>query len=222
MANEVKGSVLTLRITETMHEELRAAAANNGRSVSQEVERRISNSFLSDPNLGGIKQAALLSDLAVLMDAASMVAGQAWMNSHASWLLVRDGWKYLLSLVEPVGDPDFIDQMTPSGRSEVARWEHETEVKTQNSLRNARHLAQLNLKEKAFMLEPTERQWKELLEMGVPTDPIAMPSLVERDMQLWHRSEEQKVLRRRLWSRAEPILQLASRRFDSTDGVWEA
>lgn len=221
MAGEVKGAALTLRVTETMRLELQRSAAANGRSVSQEVERRISNSFLSDPNLGGDTQAALLGDVAVLMDATSMSLGRPWFEVHAGWYLVKKAWTHLLSLIEPEPNPDFIAQVSPKGRCEISKWEAETDQKTLNGIRNARELEQLKLKEGAFMLESEEQYLKEILEELPPPERSIYPSLGQRDLQLWHASEEQKILRRRIWRRAEPILQQAKRRFSSDAEGWE-
>jgi hypothetical protein len=61
---EDKRFTLTTRITESTRKRLEAAVANSGRSLSQEIELRLDQSFRDDVAWGGARTKALLQILA--------------------------------------------------------------------------------------------------------------------------------------------------------------
>lgn len=215
MQNEVKASALNVRITERMHQQLREAAVGQGRTVSQEVEFRLARSFTAGPNLGGQKQALLLEDMAAVMNAASMTLGKPWYENFLGWQIVRNSWQHLLELLEPGGPSDSETRLSPEGMAALERWTDETEPKRRASLDRQREIKQLRLKKAAFMLDRYEEKWLELLEIVPETEDPGLPKLNARDLQAWHRAEEQRILGSRLWARVAPILSQAETRHES-------
>src|SRR5262245_16683392 len=68
----------TFRVRATLDEQLAAAAKQSGRSVSEEIEHRLENSFQEDDRYGGPHLSALFRLLADYKALAEAKAGAPW------------------------------------------------------------------------------------------------------------------------------------------------
>lgn len=207
-----RAAVITLRVTEAMRDRIKEAAETHGRSVSQELETRINNSFLADKSLGGTRQAELLRDVQLVLDGASTALGQPWYSEHVGWRLVSDAVNFLLSAQEPAAPADLETAITKAGKKELERWRRETELVEEQALDRARELEQLRLKRAAYYLEPCEQMRLELLEILPEKRIAALPKLRGRDLALWNAQEENRIKGYRMWNRVAPILSDAAER----------
>ena len=98
-----KRLTLTTRITEDLRKKLEAAAADSGRSLSQEIELRLQASLTGDQTLadalGGKRAAALL--LALAAEARLWGDGERWLDDYSAFNTVRAQWDQLLDRVAP-------------------------------------------------------------------------------------------------------------------------
>ena len=80
---------LSLRITEEMRTKLHNAAAQTGRSVSQEVEFRLERSFTREEDVwGGAHTERLLRMLAIAIEGQEKSTGKKWTEDDATRNLV--------------------------------------------------------------------------------------------------------------------------------------
>lgn len=205
-------AVVTFRVTERMRDRIREVAEMHGRSVSQELERRLEDSFLADKSLGGARQAALLRDIQLAMDGASSALGKPWHSDHVGWRLVSDAVKFLFSAEEPPPPPDLDKELSAAGKRNLDRWRRETELVDEQAIDRNRELEQLRLKQAAYYLEPREQMRLELLESLPEAPKPVLPKLHGRDLELWNGHEEDRVKSSRMWERVEPILSDAAKR----------
>ena len=81
---EVKRHALGVRTTKALKEKLEDAAATTGRSVAQEVEYRLEQSFRGDKHI-----AIPLDLLKLMIETAEARTGQAWTEDFATWVEVQ-------------------------------------------------------------------------------------------------------------------------------------
>lgn len=210
-----RAAVITLRVTKAMRDRIKKAAESHGRSVSQELEIRLQNSFLADRSLGGSTQADLLRDIQLVMDGASTALGKPWYSERVGWELVNNAVDFLVSAQEPAASPDLETALTAAGKRELDRWRRETELPEEQALDRAREIEQLRLKKAAYYLEPREEMRLEFLEALPEKGVAAPPKLRGRDLELWNAHEENRIKGRRMWERVAPILTDAAKRAES-------
>ena len=83
------------RPTPGLREKLESAARANSRSMSQEVEERLGQSFKEDENLGSMGLRALLL---LFRSAAALVeqrTGKSCFDDWNTWLAVQGAWKHI-------------------------------------------------------------------------------------------------------------------------------
>jgi hypothetical protein len=93
---EVKRHALGVRTTRYLKERLEAAAAMTGRSLAQEVEHRLEQSFRSDPHIG-----LPLDLLRNMIEAAEVRTGQQWTDDYMTWVAVKKASELVLSMHRP-------------------------------------------------------------------------------------------------------------------------
>src|SRR5690349_5265821 len=87
-AESRKRNNLTMRLRDETRAALEERAAANGRSLSEEIEVRLEQSF--DPALGGARTAALLRSLAAIVELEGY--GDEWLDDRYAFNEVTDHW----------------------------------------------------------------------------------------------------------------------------------
>lgn len=104
---EGKRRTLTTRITDETRAKLDAAAKASGRSLSQEIELKLSEETRKDDDLGGARVAALFRYL------ASMIGNRdyAWLDDLDIYNLVVRKWIRHLDAIRPLRAPADQDRL---------------------------------------------------------------------------------------------------------------
>ena len=92
-----RGASMGFRPTPEIREKLEEAANANGRSMSQEVEHRLEQSFEGDEALGGRQFRAMFSlfgNAAVLIEQQT---GKAHFEDWYTYVAVRNAWQHLIA-----------------------------------------------------------------------------------------------------------------------------
>jgi hypothetical protein len=97
-AKDQRREPLSMRITPDIRERLVAQAKAQGRSITQEGEFRLEQSFLDDAALGGPRTAALLRILGSL---SKYSRDDEWLDDRSKFNEVRDKWLKQLDLLKP-------------------------------------------------------------------------------------------------------------------------
>jgi hypothetical protein len=100
---EGKRPTLTFRVRGSLHEQLREAAQLSGRSISEEIERRVEKSFerdLFERYFGAIDLVKLLQDLAFIVLAQVSHTRKHWRNDRTTREAVRSSINDYLQNVE--------------------------------------------------------------------------------------------------------------------------
>lgn len=84
-----KRHVLSIRTTEEGRLKLERAAKFNGRSMSEEIDRRLEQSFAKDERAGGIYNAIFLDRLAATIRDIEASTGQEWPKNEFTWWGVK-------------------------------------------------------------------------------------------------------------------------------------
>jgi len=103
-----KRASFNTRIRSAVKESLDAAAREAGRSLSEEIEKRLDESLL-----GGRLTAAFLRELAA---GAQAVGGENWLDDYAAFQAVRQAWNELLDRREPPR-PEEVDERIKGARA---------------------------------------------------------------------------------------------------------
>jgi hypothetical protein len=107
---EAKRGAIGLRVTSELRSTLEKAAAKSGRSMSQEAEFRLEQSFHSEQQLGdamrvafgGKRAAAVFLSLAAAADAIDeTLGGKGWLDDLETFATVRNVWNDLLERLSP-------------------------------------------------------------------------------------------------------------------------
>jgi hypothetical protein len=82
-----KRGTFSFRVTEGLREQLEAAARQEHRSVSEEIEHRLARTFSEDWNwLGGPETARLLRMMAVAIQATEAKSGRRWFEDDETFV----------------------------------------------------------------------------------------------------------------------------------------
>ena len=106
---------LNMRTTRELREKLEKNAANSGRSLAQEVEYRLEQSFRDEEALGGRQLHALFG---LLGNAAALIeeqTGKSCFEHFSIWLAVQGAWQHLI-----VGFGPKLPDMHVAARNEAA------------------------------------------------------------------------------------------------------
>lgn len=93
--DEPKRAAIALRTTPAIKERLFEAAEARGRSITQEVEARIEESFALEAELGGARLKPTLMEIAAQFARAEKMAGAVWNDDPKAYWLARimlDDW----------------------------------------------------------------------------------------------------------------------------------
>ena len=102
-----KRAAIGLRASNDLRSRLEAAAAETGRSLSQEAEIRLEQSFESDSAFGGAEQAALLRMMAAAAQLIEARTGKSWLEDFDTGYAVSAAWRQLVNMSLPhVPDDD--------------------------------------------------------------------------------------------------------------------
>lgn len=206
-----KRQMLTMRVTQQMRERIEAAAAKNGRSLSQEIELRLEHSFLADKEFGGDEQAELLRRISLVMDIASTGAGEAWWAKYVPWNLVRSSVEFLLRQYEPGKPPELGEMLSKKGLVAVREWEETARLDEEARQNLEREHDELELKASVLGLDAAETA--HLAELKAKKGRSRRgPKLGAEDDRAWRADEERRQIHSRIWERLKPILALARER----------
>ena len=93
---EDKHSALSTRITKKTRKRLDHATAVSGRSLSQEIELRLEQSFRDEDAVGGAETSALLKLMAAGAIIVQQRTGKSWTEDWDTFVAVQQCWKKLL------------------------------------------------------------------------------------------------------------------------------
>lgn len=97
----VKRTTLSLRATPDLLARLDAAIAANGRSLAQELENRVEQTFQAEDALGGSRTAPILRAMADMIKHAEAKTGESWLDDYATWQVVSRAVVRTLNSWEP-------------------------------------------------------------------------------------------------------------------------
>ena len=87
--NAKRRVVLSIRTTETGRLKLERAASFNGRSMSEEIDRRLEHSFARDEQAGGLYNSIFLDRLGSTIRDIEASTGQEWTKNELTWWAVK-------------------------------------------------------------------------------------------------------------------------------------
>ena len=93
---ERKRNNLTFRARDRLKQDLEAVAAKNARSLSEEIEARLEQSFADDKALGGPEMARALRSFGPYVLAAEAKTGQRWFEDDETYTKVLEAFQEAL------------------------------------------------------------------------------------------------------------------------------
>jgi hypothetical protein len=111
-----KGATLSARITVATRKRLDEAAERTGNSLSQEVERRLSQSFENELPMQPASERMLLRVIGELIDRAGDFTGQSWLDNPYTFELITEAMALLMRAFRPPGDPKMPETIEPHRR----------------------------------------------------------------------------------------------------------
>jgi hypothetical protein len=131
---EVKLAPLNMRTNPQMREMLEESAAAYGRSLTQEVERRLHTTFIFDEYYGGSHTHTLASLIGSTLRAIEEDTGGDWRKDEATWEASKAAVERLLRWKRPKPEPDAtLDDLL--ARASEAQDEHAAAVKALDEFR---------------------------------------------------------------------------------------
>jgi len=109
-----KRKALNLRTTDEMRALLEAAAVEGGRSLTQEVERRLASTFNVSASAQTSALGPLLRRLATVVDLAEQRTGNKWDADPETFWAVRAGFNDLVGRLMP-DEPDWAASVAAGG-----------------------------------------------------------------------------------------------------------
>ena len=92
---------LNMRTDPELREKIEEAADRTGRSLTQEVERRLRTSFILEDFMGGQHVHALVHMLGATINRIEMRTGKKWIEDEATWRAVQEAAKKLIAWDRP-------------------------------------------------------------------------------------------------------------------------
>jgi len=121
-AEEVKRHALGVRTTRALKEKLEAAAATTGRSLAQEVELRLEQSFQGADHI-----AIPLGLLRNLIEAAEARTGEKWNEDYMTWVAASKAARLLMDIYKPAPpNKAAIAEAEKAYTEQVERWRPST------------------------------------------------------------------------------------------------
>ena len=110
---EGKRYTFSLRVSAQRRSELEQAAAESGRSISQELEMRIEQGARDTQILGGPQTVNLFRMMAA---AAGFIEGRSkgkrWFSDYDVFISVREAWRRIIDAVMPQPSEELIENLT--------------------------------------------------------------------------------------------------------------
>jgi uncharacterized protein (DUF1778 family) len=97
-----KRSPLNMKASPELRARIEEAAEETGLSLTQEVERRLLQSFAADDALGSRRTASVLRLIAALISNIEASSGMSWVDDYATWNAVRIAVQDVLKRARPV------------------------------------------------------------------------------------------------------------------------
>jgi hypothetical protein len=112
-----KRHALGIRTTKELKDLLQGEAVSSGRSLAQEIEFRLDQSFAEDRGLGGLRTAAIFRKLAAT---AEFVAGrdEKWLDDYEAFNTVVDFWWRDLMAMRP-SEPEEVTRQIADFKARV-------------------------------------------------------------------------------------------------------
>ena len=92
---------MAFRPTPEMHGKLKDATGASGLSLTQEVERRLEQSFRDEDAIGGAETSAVLKLMAAGASIVQHRTGKSWTEDWGTFVAVQKCWKTLVAAVRP-------------------------------------------------------------------------------------------------------------------------
>jgi hypothetical protein len=111
---EAKRRIITMRVTNAAYDKIAAAAQENGRSVSQEIESRLELSFQEERIMGGESTALLSKLIASTIGLIELETERNWTKDRMTWEAVNAAVQRIVSWFQPSLDFDIWDKYRDS------------------------------------------------------------------------------------------------------------
>lgn len=95
-------ATLAMRVPEDLHDKVKATAERNGRSITQELEKRLQASFSRDDD--GERTDKFIELIRSVILSSEAATGQSWLEDHVTWSNVKEAVASAISQREP-SDP---------------------------------------------------------------------------------------------------------------------
>lgn len=95
--------ILSIRTTADGRQRLVDSADANGRSLSEEIEARLQQTYQSDDAMGGFQNAAFVNLLGATIREAEAQTGKCWRSDPRTWEAVREAVTSQLEARSPAG-----------------------------------------------------------------------------------------------------------------------
>lgn len=115
--DSAKREIITMRVTKAKRDQLEAAARANGRSVSQEIEERLTLSLEAEKWVGGAETARLMRMIGSAIDGVERFTGRTWNEDHHTFRAAKTAITELLSMHTPA-EPDGPEYQEAMAREE--------------------------------------------------------------------------------------------------------
>ena len=99
--NSPKRQVVTMRMSDSMRDRIKAAATAAGRSVTQEIETRLERSFQEERSMGGPEANLAARMLSSAIGLIEDEMGKAWVKDRLTWEAVSAALHNILGLYKP-------------------------------------------------------------------------------------------------------------------------
>lgn len=209
--DEIKRVPLSFRTTPALRDELDAAAARTGRSLAQEVEHRLGESFKAEERAGGAVQSAVVGHIQDVMDRVSREMGVPWHEDRDGWAIVRGGLNYIMDRFQPeaAAAPALPD--TPIVAAALAGHGERHAAWTQAQREQTLRVVELHMRREGHGLTSAEEEEeKGLLSAMAPDnrEPEPEPDLPPDLLAIWRAIEQRKKVVDRAYNGAVAVLPL--------------
>ncbi|WP_294211386.1 hypothetical protein [uncultured Sphingomonas sp.] len=127
-----KNAPLNMRTSPDLRAKIEAAADANGRSLTQEVERRLITSFIFDDSRGGPHIGAFANMVCAVIQNVELDTGVRWMDDFDTFARVRGAVERLLEWRNPgMNGYERVDDLRKTMDAARVRMEDATEALTQ-------------------------------------------------------------------------------------------
>lgn len=198
---KAKREVIAVRATQEFRAKIDRAAAASGRSMSQEIEYRLEQSFKEDEDLGGVEQAEILRLTQTIMDHVSARMGRSWLEDATGAEIVASAVSRLLRIlaafVESSSEPaplDYTDDVR------AALEDYEKERKAWEADHGHKAIATLRFQMKAHaegLSESEKEQAKAARAENAQKPPKPRPRLSPEQLARWDAQQDWEARRNR-------------------------